>query len=509
MDRPNLKRHLLTLLVLTVLIRGVMFISYPMGGQDEGQGYQRYAVSKILAGDLQIGNLRYAPGYTLFIAPVSAVGDLFGRFDDRIELLFQLVLSSTIPFMLYDILRSRHSPRAAFVVAILSVIEPFSLQLAHSYSPVWWVALCLVSALWLLHYAERRRSLSLLILAGFVSGMGILGRWNYAPVVVGMGCLLLFIRQKGLRQRLQQLLLFGLSAVLVVILVHVSVQIPATGVWNFSCISGINMLELLNAYNIVISAENGLASERFLRLGNLPALEGDETGQNWGMWFGSMFHFWQTPGSWAGDAQRESFIQQSVNLESASFNNAQQLSSLPYYYLGPCEMDHLHREVYIETIRANFKDWLMTFPSTIFSYLDAPISNDITTYPREMFLPPAGSLVYDEGGILGFARATEPQFAHYSGQWVWRPGTELFTLLWSPLNALRFLVFPALAWVLFTRWRIYTALAFLLLLYVFAIGVIKFPDPSVYAIVYPLGPVLVGGFLLAIWDFTRKWIARS
>ena len=152
------KRHLVILLVLTVLIRGVMFISYPMGGQDEQQGYHRYVVSKVLAGELQIGNLRYGPGYPLFIAPVSALGDRFGRFDDRIELLFQVALSSLIPFLLYDILRSRHSPRAAFVVAILSLIDPFSLQWAHFYTAVWLVALCLVLALWFLHHAERRHS---------------------------------------------------------------------------------------------------------------------------------------------------------------------------------------------------------------------------------------------------------------------------------------------------------------------------------------------------------------
>ena len=56
------------------------------------------------------------------------------------------------------------------------------------------------------------------------------------------------------------------------------------------------------------------------------------------------------------------------------------------------------------------------------------------------------------------------QTLFYNGQWVWRPGIELFTSLWAPLNALRYLVFPALVWALFTRWRVYSALAFLLLL---------------------------------------------
>ena len=65
-----------------------------------------------------------------------------------------------------------------------------------------------------------------------------------------------------------------------------------------------------------------------------------------------------------------------------------------------------------------------------------------------------------------------------------------------PLNALRFLVFPALVWSLFTRRRIYTATAFLLLLYVFVLAFVDAPEQRIYAIVYPLGPVLVGAFLM-------------
>ena len=53
----TVKRHLLILLILTVLIRGVMFISYPLGGQGEMQGNQRYAVHRILEGELQFGYL--------------------------------------------------------------------------------------------------------------------------------------------------------------------------------------------------------------------------------------------------------------------------------------------------------------------------------------------------------------------------------------------------------------------------------------------------------------------
>ena len=509
MDRSLVKKHLLILLILTVLIRGVMFISYPMGGQGEGQGYQHYAIAKILAGDWQIGNLRHAPGYTLFNAPISAIGDMFGRFDERVELLFQLVLSSAIPFLFYDILRSRHTPRAAFVVAILSLIEPFSLQWAHYYTPVWLIALCLVWALWLLHHAERRRSWRQVLLAGLVTGFGVLGRWNYAPIAIGLGFLLLFVRQEGFRRRVYHFALFGVSAVMSVLLVHITVQVPATGVWNFSCISGINMLENLNANGLVILAKNGPASERFLRLGNLPALESDETGENWGMWFSSIFHYWQTPGSWAGDALREEFIHQNANLEHTPFKNAQQLSSLLYYYLGPCETDNLQRDVFFETIRANFTEWLSRLPSNFFSYLDAPISIDIMTNPRDMIFPPASSLLFDyESGFLGFARATEPRFLHFTGQWVWRPGVVLFTALWAPLNSLRYLLIPALVWALFTHRRIYTAIAILLLFNVFLLTTFNTPEPRIYAIVYPLGPVLVGGLLVAVWERLRPILRR-
>ena len=135
----TVRRHLVILLVLTLLIRGVMFISYPMGGQDEFQGFHRYLVAKVLSGDLMIGNLRYSPGYPLFIAPFAALGELFGRFDERVVLLVQIALSSSIPFFLYDIIRTRHSPKAAFLIGLLSLVDPFGLQWAHFSLPVWMV----------------------------------------------------------------------------------------------------------------------------------------------------------------------------------------------------------------------------------------------------------------------------------------------------------------------------------------------------------------------------------
>ena len=225
-----MKKHLLILLFLTVLIRGVMFISYPLGGQDEGQGYHRYAVSKVVAGDLQIGNLRHAPGYPLFIAPISAIAELFGRFDERVVLLFQVVLSATIPFLLYDIIRKRHSPRAAFIIALLCTIEPFSLQWAHfSQTGLARGALsgvCVVVAA----LCGRATQLAACGIGGLVTGYGVLVRWNYAPVAAAIGVLLLFARSEELRNRVQRFSLFGMSGLLLVLGVHFLVQVSATGV---------------------------------------------------------------------------------------------------------------------------------------------------------------------------------------------------------------------------------------------------------------------------------------
>ena len=485
-----------------------MFISYPMGGQDEGQGHSRYQVLKILSGELQIGNLRDSSGYPLFIAPFAAVGKLFGRFDERVVLLAQLALSSLIPFLLYDILRTRHSQRAAFVAALLSLVEPFSLQWAHFSLPVWLVALCLVFALWLLHHAERQRSWQLVAAAGLVTGIGVLGRWNYAPVAAGIGCLLLFVTQEPLRRRLCNFALFGASAVLLALLVFVVVQLPATGVWNISCIAGHSMLEKIIDDKFELLAAHGPHSERLLRLVNLPPLIEDRTPSGTYIWFSSIFPLWQVPGSWAGETKRNAFTQQESDEDKVSTRSYFVLVSWLYYYLGPCETDRLMLNAFYETIRAQFGAWLLIVLEEIWQYLQAPL----TTGPHPDFtLPPTDTIIYQRaGGILGFERAVDEQTrGFYNGHWVWRPGIELFTSLWAPLNALRFLVIPALVWAFFTRWRVYSALAFLLLLYVIVMSVVDFPpEARIYAIVYPLGPVLVGGLLVAVWERLRPILGR-
>ena len=60
-----MRRHLLILLMLTLLVRGWLMISYPIGGTDDNQAAQRSLISQVQSGNFLIGNFRYQTGYPL------------------------------------------------------------------------------------------------------------------------------------------------------------------------------------------------------------------------------------------------------------------------------------------------------------------------------------------------------------------------------------------------------------------------------------------------------------
>ena len=512
----SVKRHLLILLVLTVLIRGVMFISYPMGGQDEAQGNQRYAVNRVQEGELQFGYLRYPPGYPLTIAPFALLGELFGRFDERIVLLAQIALSSLIPFLLYDIFRSRQSPKAAFIISLVSLIDPFGLQWAHFSLPVWLVALCLVGTLWLLHHAERRRDWRLLILAGLVAGWGVLGRWNFAALVAGMGAIVFFISTGRLIHRLLRLITFGISCLLIIFIMHLTIQVPSTGVWNLNCLSGFTLVEGLLASKVAIRANNGPNSARLLALTTLPPLPHNLREVGYGgtyrIFFADNFPNWVNPGPWSTPEDRAAFLSQTPAeiTEMSDYSNVQAMTWI-YYYLGPCEANDLMQDVYFETAIAAPLRVISQIPRIATKMLWPPlqmVTNDTDYYYYS--LPPSDTIEFTRvGGVLGFERAMRQDFFFYNGHWVWRPGIEIFSHIWAPLGLMRALVFPALIWAIFTRNRIYTVTAFLLVLYLIVVSLIVWPQQRIYAIAYPLGPVLVGGFLLAVWEKLTAVVQRT
>jgi len=263
-----MKKHLLILLAVTLLTRGILFISYPMGGTDDDQSAHRYEIDQLTHGNLLIGNLRYHTGYPLVIAPVAAFAQLFDRYNDRVILLVQVSLSALIPFCIYDIFRVRRSAREGFITALVVALDPFGMQWAHFSLPNWLIAFCAVLTLWLIHRAllNQRRLLMWIALAGLAMGIATLARLNLAPIVALMGALFFTLRRIPLGQRWKMFLIFGFSSASVLMLYEVVIHYPSTGTWNLSCYTGTNLLVSVYLKDFNLSATNGPATQQLLEL---------------------------------------------------------------------------------------------------------------------------------------------------------------------------------------------------------------------------------------------------
>ena len=73
-------RHLRLLLLATLLVQGIMFISFPLGtGQyDDNESAQKFLIREVASGNLLIGNVRYNTGYAFVMAPFRALTDVLG-----------------------------------------------------------------------------------------------------------------------------------------------------------------------------------------------------------------------------------------------------------------------------------------------------------------------------------------------------------------------------------------------------------------------------------------------
>ena len=329
--------------------------------------------------------------------------------------------------------------------------------------------------------------------------MGVLGRWNFAPIVAGMGLLLWFGWGGSLGERLRHFVVYGASSLILVLAVHFTVQVPVTGVWELSSILSHNMMETISWRGLKIDAAHGPRSEYLLHLARLEPLPNyqnpyDEPNTTW-------YLLWQRAGPWATEAEREAYLNQEATgpYLDLSKSNIHVNTLHIIYYLGPYEFNRLMTDAFFESVSHQFWPWLQTIPSYFLKALQPSLRQD-SGFPNYS-LPRADLIEFGQGAnVLGFVRALNHETSFYNGQWVWRPGIEIFSFLFGPLNALRYLVYPALIWALWARHRIYTAAAFLLLLHAGLLATIDFPEPRIYAIAYPLGPVLVGGFLLAVWE---------
>lgn len=483
-----MKRHIVILLLLTLVIQSWMFVSYPMGGVDDNQSGQRFLIDRLVSGDLLIGNLRFNTGYPLVIAPVVAVSRMFPRIDDRILLLVQVGLSATIPFLVYDIIRRRRTPNEAFIVALFVLLDPFGLQWSHFSLPEWLIAFLLVAALWLLNYAllTKRRLLLYTLLSGLLLGIAVLARVNFAPVVAALGLMFFAITSISFWKRFQMFFILGVSSLAVLFLYLVLIQYPSTGTFRLSCIGSLSLNEGLDVNDIPLQATDGPASQEYLRLTSMSVPEH-------ALFLSDTYPRWSMSGAWASPEEQALFLEQGFTGENLPFANRFDL----IYYMGACPTDDLLRDVYFERIRRYPLEWLSRgLKDTLLILIQSTEENPT------LYLPTYDSLVRNTNeSFLGFERV-EGDF--YTGQWVWTPGIWLYSTIFHIWNAIKWLTPIALVWALLSRNWFYATCAVLLLAVAGIMPLMKAPEARLYSQVYPLWTILLGGMLASFIKWARK-----
>jgi hypothetical protein len=119
----------------------------------------------------------------------------------------------------------------------------------------------------------------------------------------------------------------------------------------------------------------------------------------------------------------------------------------------------------------------------------------------EQMLPTPDALHYGERDIAGFRQASD---SYYTGEWVWTPGIQLYSALFPILNLSKWLTLPALVWALFSRKWFYVTAAVLLLVAAASLSAVDAPEPRIYAAVYPLWTILIGGMIAALWHRLKR-----
>ena len=487
----RIHRHIKLLLLFTLIIQGGMFLGYPFQSNvDDNQSFQRYQIDRALDGDLLIGNLRYHSGYPLVMAPVAAVGRSLGRLDQRFLQLVQISLSALIPFLLYDVVRRRHSRHAALIVALLSLLDPFGLQWAQLSLPVWLVAFCFTLSFWLIQLSlDRENATRILAVAGIILGVATLARLNLAPIVALMGLIPLFATGRLLRKRLIRVFVLGSSSLLVLCLYFVLIHVPSTGTLSPGCVAGTNLLESLGEAGVPIVASNGPATTRLLRLITIPATRSI-------VWTNEIYPRWQEPGSWATPAEYAAFFSQPYGEEFPQQTDISFFGTL-VYYLGPCETDSLQIAVAAEAFAAQPLRLLATLPGEVLELLHQQSFSNLPIW----HLPHVDSLRFEKNGDLPFLwRAWSQPGGAYRGTQVWYPAMVVYAQGREFLNLVKVLVIPALLWAFFSRRPLYVTAAVLLLAWLFMLALIDGSEARIIAPLWPLWSLLSGGMLAALWQ---------
>ncbi|MDE0611023.1 MAG: glycosyltransferase family 39 protein [Anaerolineaceae bacterium] len=479
--------HIRLLLLLTLLVRGGMYLAYPLqSGVDDNQAYQRYLIDRLIEGDLLIGNGRYNTGYALVMAPVAAVGQLFGRMDERFFLLVQVSLCATIPFLLYDLVRRHHSRRAALVVALLTLLDPHGLQWAHLFLPVWLVAFCFTLSVWIMDRGLRQGfKKGAFAAAGLLLGLAMLARINFAPVVALTGVLLLLVQVLTIRQRLVALAILGLSSLSVVAIYVLLVHVPSTGTYRLSCVGGLNMRESLKEAGVPVRAENGVATSRLLQLYALPShLTVD--------WTHGSYAFWQQPGPWVPIDVSSEFLAQPAGENGPGETYRTSLGEL-VYLLGPCDTDSLLVAVTFEALAAQPLRFVQSLPGKMLSMLTRRIA---------WYLPDSQQMEFRRDDSLPglLKRAWSLRGDDYKGAIVWPLPMVVYSNLRDGTGLIKFLIVPALFWVCFGRRWFYVGATAILLAWLTWIALIDGLEARILAPLWPLWPLLIGGMLADLWQ---------
>ena len=395
----------------------------------------------------------------------------------------QVALSATIPFMIYDILRKRRTPREALIVALFVLLDPFGLQWAHFYLPEWLIAFCMILGWWLIEQGLRRgQTLLWTGIAGILLGIASVARFNFAPIVAVFGVMLLLLRSLSMRKRLLMFATLGVTSIFMLILYMVLIQHPSTGTWEFSCISGINMLEGVADKGMTFKAENGAATVQYLDYESRYSAH-EIT------WTSDTYPKWRFDTPFATPAELDAFNNNTVK-QGVPVTNTNLI-----YFLGPCAADTLMHSVFLESVRAEPLRYVLgTLTVAAREIVQLPTADDPRYFPTADQLTATGSQA-----ILGFERVKGWE---YTGEWVWLPGIRLFSALFSVWNLYKWLTPLALIWAVVRGNWFYRTAAVILVAGAVITAAVEAPEARIYSWMYPLAPILIGGMVAAL---LRRW----
>ena len=487
------RRHLRLLLLVTALVQGLMFISYPLGTglHDDNESAQNFLISEVASGNLLIGNVRYNTGYAFVMAPLRLLTDTLDRLADRALLLLQTIAYSAVPFLVYDMLRRRFNARLALITALLVLVDPFGLQWVHFQLPGWLIALAAVAALWLAQLAwgrAPRQQIKLIALAAIGLGLMSVARLNFAPLVAIFGCGFLLWRHVALRQRITLFATVGLISGGILGGYIALIHLPSTGTTTLSCTTGATLVASLPEKGFELRASNGPHARRYAQLLTLPPARSIT-------FFGGSYALWRNPGPWVSAAEREAFLAQPFGETEDAIDIV--FPGALYWYLGPCAADALLTDVYREAIgRDPAKLLLAIGEGVVYALIQHPGQ---ATFPLQ-YLDSPDQVNWQEEGPLGFAAADS---ARYNGHRLWRPGVQLYSALFPVLNLLKLLTPLALIAALWRRDWLLATIAGMLLLGLLLIATFASIEPRYYASLSPLYMMLIGCFLGQVYERIR------